>query len=98
MISESQTRYGSRVFCQGSVLRPCVRCQRTTRPAKPDRITSRGLEGLLRVGRLRNHLRRRQVRSQLAELGVEHVERVLLRLDLADAVVQAARGLLDALD
>src|SRR5215218_7265621 len=33
MISESQTRYGSRVFCQGSACRPCSFCQATMRSA-----------------------------------------------------------------
>src|SRR6478672_6943788 len=33
MISESQTRYGSRVFCHGSACRPCSRCQATIRAA-----------------------------------------------------------------
>src|SRR5450755_1470689 len=34
MISESQTRYGSRVFCHGSAWRPCCFCQATTCSAK----------------------------------------------------------------
>ena len=33
MISDSQMRYGSRVFCQGRSCRPCWRCHATTRAA-----------------------------------------------------------------
>src|SRR2546426_12795147 len=36
MISDSHTRYGSRVFCQGRLLRPCAICQRTISPEKPE--------------------------------------------------------------
>src|SRR5258705_8917469 len=47
MISESQTRYGSCVFCQGSAWRPCCFCQATMRSAK-ERSAGKARRSLIR--------------------------------------------------
>ncbi|MNK95946.1 hypothetical protein D3C87_1162070 [compost metagenome] len=45
MISDSQIRYGSRVFCHGRSCRPCVRCHVTTRAPKSSGTAMSGLAG-----------------------------------------------------
>ena len=82
MTSDSQTRYGSRVFCQGSSLRPWLRCQRDDcageSPAGNPRAHAPSAGGAAvrgappkSAGRLRGWSAARSVRRSLASSCVE---------------------------
>ena len=57
MISDSQMRYGSRVFCHGRSWRPCVRCQAITPIGESHRWAARlaALQRCIAVGLKPDH-------------------------------------------
>src|SRR5438876_13666 len=123
MISDSHTRYGSRVFCHGSAWRPWLRCQVINRsensaptavPATPCGATGSALRRTTpRNGAFVQRLLQRQVQRQ--QLGAalragagllaqafeqfagalqEVLQPPVLLLELGDAQLQIARGVL----